>query len=71
MTRPSSRSFCFSGGCTAQPQLERFGAGGLGCGGRLFDATDRCWSPSACGKSLAGLEFPGGKIEALSRRRPR
>ena len=67
MTRTEFEEFLFSGGCTAQPQLERSVPVVWVAAAALFDATDRVLvAQRPVGKSLAGLwEFPGGKIEAL------
>ena len=67
MTRAEFEEFLFSGGCTAQPQLERSVPVVWVAAAALFDSTDRVLvAQRPAGKSLAGLwEFPGGKIEAL------
>ena len=67
MTCAEFEEFLFSGGCTAQPQLERSVPVVWVAAAALFDTADRVLvAQRPAGKSLAGLwEFPGGKIEAL------
>ena len=66
MTRAEFEEFLFSGGCTAQPQLERSVPVVWVAAAALFDTADRVLvAQRPAGKSLAGLwEFPGGKIKA-------
>ena len=67
MTLAEFEEFLFSGGCTAQPQLERSVPAVWVVAAALFDTADRVLvAQRPAGKYIAGLwEFPGGKIEAL------